>query len=81
MAEPDDLDEQIAGLDPAGRVVVMMLRQSMAELKAMLPQRETENARLTEKLEKLQRLLFGKRSEKIPPIESEVRRGVVHRRH
>ena len=59
----------------------MMLRQSMAELKAMLPQRETENARLTEKLEKLQRLLFGKRSEKIPPIESEVRRGVVHRRH
>lgn len=76
MAETDDLDEQIAGLDPAARVVVTMLRQSMAELKTMLAQRDAEVARLTEQLEKLQRLLFGKRSEKIPPIESEVRRVV-----
>jgi transposase len=76
MALPDDLDALEADLDPAARYVVKLLRQSMEELKAMLAERDAQNARLSEQIETFQRMLFGKRSEKLPPIESEVRRVV-----
>lgn len=67
MELPDDLDALEADLDPAARYVVKLLRQALDELKE-------QNARLSEQLAELQRMLFGKRSEKLPPIESEVRR-------
>lgn len=76
MDLPDDLDALEAQLDPAARYVVKLLRQTHEELKAMLAERDAQNERLSAQLEKLQRMLFGKRSEKLPPIESEVRRVV-----
>lgn len=74
--DPKDLDELEAKLDPAARVVVHLLRESQAELKQMLLERDAEIARLTEQLAEFQRMLFGPRTEKLPPIESEVRRAV-----
>lgn len=76
MTAPADIEELIAGLDPAAGAVVETLRQSVEELKAALTQRDAENARLAEQLADLRRMVFGKRSEKLPPIESEVRRVV-----
>ena len=76
MDLPDDLEELEAQLDPAARYVVKVLRQALDELKQMVADRDEQNARLSEQLAELQRMLFGKRSEKLPPIESEVRRVV-----
>jgi transposase len=70
----DDLDALEAELDPAARYVVKMLRTHLEEMKKMLAEREAQNARLSEQLAEFQRMLFGRRSEKLPPIESEVRR-------
>jgi len=74
MELPDDLDALEADLDPAARYVVRLLRQALDELKQMVAERDGQVERLTEQLAELQRMLFGKRSEKLPPIESEVRR-------
>jgi len=74
MELPDDLDALEAELDPAARYVVRMLRQALDELKQMVAERDSQVARLSEQLSEFQRMLFGKRSEKLPPIESEVRR-------
>ena len=76
MQPPDDLDALEAQLDPAARYVVKLLRQSLDQMKAMLAERDTQIAQLTEQLAEMKRMLFGKRSEKLPPIESEVRRVV-----
>jgi transposase len=62
-----ELDELEAQLDPTARLVVKFLRASIAE-------RDAEIARLRQQVAEFQRMLFGKRSEKLPPIESEVRR-------
>jgi transposase len=72
----DDLDALEAQLDPAARYILRMMRTHLVELKAMLAQRDTELARLTEQVAMFQRMLFGKRSEKMPPMASEVRRVV-----
>ena len=81
MAPLDDLDVLEAELDPAARYVVRLLRvsleatqRSLDEVKAALATRDAQNARLTEQIAEFQRMLFGSRSEKLPPIESEVRR-------
>lgn len=76
MPEQEDLDALEAQLDPAARYVLRMMRTHLGELKAMLAARDAELARLTDQVAQFQRLLFGKRSEKLPPIESEVRRAV-----
>ncbi len=72
MALPDDeaeLEALITKLDPMSQVVIKLLRKELAELKAMLAVRD-------EQLAEFQRMLFGKRSEKLPPIESAVRRAI-----
>lgn len=74
--DPEELDELEKELDPAARVVVKILREALIDLKRMLSERDAEIARLTEQLAQFQRMLFGPRSEKLPPIESEVRRVV-----
>lgn len=74
--DPKEFDELEAKLDPSARVVVAVLRGALADMKRMLSERDTEVARLTEQLAQFQRMLFGPRSEKLPPIESEVRRVV-----
>lgn len=72
----DDLDSLEAELDPPARYVVKLLRQSLDEMKRVLAERDAQNAQLSEQLAEMKRMLFGKRSEKLPPIESEVRRAV-----
>lgn len=76
MPPGEDLDALEAELDPAARYVVRMLRAHLDELKEMLIERDAQNARLAEQVAQFQRMLFGKRSEKLPPIASEVRRAV-----
>ncbi len=74
--DPKELDELEAQLDPAARAVLELLRETVDDLKRMLSERDKEVARLSEQLAEFQRLLFGKRSERLPPIETEVRRVV-----
>ena len=69
MDLPENIEAQIAKLDPSTQVIIEMLRHMMAE-------RDAQNKLLTEQLAELQRMLFGSRSEKLPPIQSEVRRVV-----
>lgn len=83
MQLPDDLDALEAELDPAARYIVRLLRQALDDLTAMLTERDAQVAKLTEQialqreqLAEFQRMLFGQRAEKLPPIESEVRRRV-----
>lgn len=76
MATHDDLDELEAALDPTARYVIKVMRQSIDDLKGMLVERDQQLARLTEQLDEMKRMLFGKRSEKLPPMASEVRRVV-----
>lgn len=76
MDLPENIEAQIANLDPSTQVIIEMLRHTMAEQKAMLAERDAQIERLTEQLAELQRMLFGSRSEKLPPIQSEVRRVV-----
>ena len=83
MPNADELDELEAALDPAARYVVGLMRQSNDDLKRMLGERDKQLAfqseqltRLTEQLDEMKRMLFGKRSEKLPPMASEVRRVV-----
>ena len=64
-----DLEALIKELDPTARVIIRLFQKSMNELKAMLAVRD-------EQLAEFQRMLFGKRSEKLPRIESEVRRSI-----
>ena len=63
------LDELKTKLDPTAGELLVALRKGVEEL-------EAQNSRLSEQVTHFQRMLFGKRSEKIPPVESEVRRRV-----
>lgn len=83
MELPDNLNELEAQLDPATRVVVSLLRSSLEEQRQVAEEQRQENRKLQEQLDKLladnaelQRLLFGKKRERLPPIQSEVRRVV-----
>jgi len=72
MTLPDDdaeLEALIAQLDPTARVVIKLFQRSMDELKAQLAVRD-------EQLAEFQRMLFGRRSEKLPSIKTAVRRVV-----
>ena len=72
MTLPDEdaeLQTLIATLDPTAQVVIKIIRKELSEVKAMLAVRD-------EQLAEFQRMLFGKRSESLPPIESEVRRAL-----
>ena len=73
---PDDqeLAKLEAELDPAARYVVKLLRAQLDELKAILRARDETNALLVEQLDDLRRRLFGRRSEKLPPIRTAVRK-------
>ncbi len=70
---PPGLDEEINALlpklDPAARAIVLVMRKVIANLTA-------QNEELRQQLATFQRMLFGHHSERLPPIESEVRRVV-----
>ena len=80
---PEDVDALAEGLDPTARKVVDLLKALLADRDAQNAAQRAQNealtqqlANLNEQLRELQRMLFGRRSEKLPPIESEVRRVV-----
>jgi transposase len=77
----EELNELEAELDPAARYIVKLLRQALGEMRnqlqemrAQLAERDARLATMSEQLKEMNRLLFGRRSEKLPPIDSEVRR-------
>jgi transposase len=83
MTLPDDMAEFEKQLDPAVRAVVAILRKTNEELTKSNTAITQSNKQLTEEVAKLtaqvakfQKMLFGRKSEKLPPIESEIRRVV-----
>ena len=77
----DDITELEKQLDPALRAVFALLRKTNQELtegnKALTlsNQKLTEEvAKLSAQVKKFQKMLFGPKSEKMPPIRSEIRR-------
>jgi transposase len=63
----DEFDAYLETLGPSDKVVFSMLREQNAALLAEL-------AKLSEQLALMQRAMFGRRSEKVEPIERELRR-------
>ena len=83
MTLPDDMAEFEKQLDPAARAVFSILRKTNEELTKSNTAITQSNKQLTEEVAKLtaqvakfQKMLFGRKSEKLPPIESEIRRVV-----
>lgn len=69
MQLPEDIAKLEEQLDPTAQVVVAMLKGMIEEL-------QKSNDELREQIADLRQMLFGRKSEKIPSIESEVRRAV-----
>ena len=79
----EDIDGLAASLDPTARTIIAFLKkllnerdQQIALQTQQLAAQTRQLAKITEQLGEFQRLLFGRRSEKLPPIDSEVRRVV-----
>ncbi len=80
---PDHIEAQVKALDPGAQVVVRMLwlfhEEQMAEFQALreqLAERDAKLAELQAQNDKFRKMLFAPRSEKLPPISSEVRDAV-----
>jgi len=90
MPLPDHISTALAALDPAARVVVEMvwhlhetqmgefrrLSEQLAERDAQVAERDAQNAALKAQNETFKKMIFGRRSEKLPPIASEVRKAI-----
>jgi len=83
MTLPDDIAELEKQLAPAARAVFAILRKTNEELTKSNTELTNSNKKLTEEVAKLtaqvgkfQKMLFGRKSEKLPSIESEIRRAV-----
>jgi len=83
MTMPEHIAAQVDKLDPAAQAVIALLwhfhEEQMAEFRALREQLAERDAKL-EALEsqnaKFRKMIFGRRSEKLPPISSEVRKAV-----
>jgi transposase len=73
----DDIVALEEKLDPALRAAFSMLRKTNEELTETNQKLVNEVAKLTAQLSKFEKMLFGRKSEKLPPIQSEVRRAVT----
>lgn len=76
MTLQDDIAELEKQLDPALRAVFSLLRKTNEDLVASNKALTEEVAKLTSQVAKFQKMLFGPKSEKLPPIQSEIRRAV-----
>lgn len=72
----EDVDARTKDLDPSTRELFDFLKQMLAERDGQITALTQQVANLNEQLAEFRRMLFGRRSEKLPPIESEVRRVV-----
>ena len=74
----DDIDfaELEKELDPAIRMIVGLLRKNNEELLAINKSQSEQISNLTEQIADLRHMLFGRKSEKMPSMASEVRRAV-----
>jgi len=79
-----DFEELEKSLDPATRMVIALLRKSNEELLAankaqteQISKQSEQIFNLTEQIEDLRTMLFGRKSEKMPSMKSEVRRAVT----
>lgn len=70
----DDIAALEKQLDPALRAVFALLRKTNEELTESNKRLTEEVAKLSDQVKKFQRMLFGPKSEKMPPIRSEIRR-------
>ena len=76
MTLQDDIAELEKQMDPAVRAVFAILRKTNEDLTESNKKLTEEVAKLTAQVAKFQKMLFGRKSEKLPPIESEIRRVV-----
>ena len=90
MPMPDPIEAAVAALDPAAQAVVRMvwhlheelevelrtLRDEVARRDQEAAKRDAETAALKAQVETYKKMLFGRRTEKLPPISSEVRKAV-----
>jgi hypothetical protein len=70
----DDITALEKQLDPAARAVFKLLRKTNEELTESNRKLTEEVSKLTAQVAKFQKMLFGRKSEKLPPIKSEIRR-------
>ena len=87
---PEHIAAQVDKLDPAAQAVIQLLwhfheeqmaqfsalREQLAERDAKLAERDAKLEALQAQNEKFRKMIFGRRSEKLPPISSEVREAV-----
>jgi transposase len=83
MAMPEHIAAKVQALDPAAQAVIQLLwhfhEEQMSEFRALREQLAERNAKLTAlqaQNDKFRKMIFGRRSEKLPPISSEVRKAV-----
>jgi transposase len=69
----DEIDELVAGLPPEAKLIVSILREQNARQAAQNARQAAQIERLSEQIDKLQQMLFGRRSEKMPPIDKVLR--------
>jgi transposase len=70
----DDIAELEKQMDPALRAVFALLRKTNEELTEGNKKLTEEVSKLTAQVAKFQKMLFGRKSEKLPPIQNEIRR-------
>jgi len=73
---PDDIADLEKQLGPTARAVISILRKTNEDLTESNKKLTEEVSKLTAQVAKFQKMLFGRKSEKLPPIQSEVRRVV-----
>jgi len=76
MPTDDELKALEAQLEPGMRLVVSMLRQTIQRLEATLESLGEELKAQRVQNAELRRMLFGRKSEKMPAMEREVRRAL-----
>lgn len=74
----DDIDyeELEKQLDPTTRIIFGLLRKSNEELLAINKTQAEQISNLSDQIAELRHMLFGRKSERMPSMESEVRRAV-----
>jgi transposase len=76
MVREEQLEALKRELEPAARVIVEMMQATNAQLEATIEAQREQIEALTAQISDLRHMLFGRKSEKLPTIQSEVRRAV-----